>query len=97
VVTLWHKDRFARGCYSYVGVNACGRFFDKIVFSKIRIFLAEDYDRLADPICDENGVPRVLFAGEHTHRHYPATVHGAMLSGAQIFYCNGFTQFFRHP
>uniref|UniRef100_A0A914BWE4 SWIRM domain-containing protein n=1 Tax=Acrobeloides nanus TaxID=290746 RepID=A0A914BWE4_9BILA len=65
VVTLWHKDRFARGCYSYVGVNAC----------------AEDYDRLADPICDENGVPRVLFAGEHTHRHYPATVHGAMLSG----------------
>ncbi len=25
--------------------------------------------------------PRVFFAGEHTMRNYPATVHGAMLSG----------------
>ena len=25
--------------------------------------------------------PRVFFAGEHTIRNYPATVHGAMLSG----------------
>ena len=24
---------------------------------------------------------RVFFAGEHTSRHYPATVHGAFLSG----------------
>ncbi len=25
--------------------------------------------------------PRLFFAGEHTTRNYPATVHGAMLSG----------------
>ena len=25
--------------------------------------------------------PRIFFAGEHTIRNYPATVHGAMLSG----------------
>ncbi len=25
--------------------------------------------------------PRVFFAGEHTIRNYPATVHGALLSG----------------
>jgi len=27
------------------------------------------------------GFPRVFFAGEHTIRNYPATVHGAFLSG----------------
>jgi lysine-specific histone demethylase 1 len=26
-------------------------------------------------------IPRVYFAGEHTNRNYPATVHGALLSG----------------
>ena len=25
--------------------------------------------------------PRIFFGGEHTIRNYPATVHGAMLSG----------------
>jgi monoamine oxidase len=36
----------------------------------------DDYDTLAAPWCD-----RLLFAGEHTHRAHPATVHGALLSG----------------
>jgi lysine-specific histone demethylase 1 len=26
-------------------------------------------------------VPRIFFAGEHTNKNYPATVHGALLSG----------------
>ncbi len=36
-----------------------------------------EYDRLADPV--DHG--RLLFAGEATIRQYPATVHGAYLSG----------------
>jgi monoamine oxidase len=36
----------------------------------------EDYDTLAQPVDN-----RLFFAGEHTQRDYPATVHGAYLSG----------------
>lgn len=32
------------------------------------------------PLCSQP-VPRLFFAGEHTIRNYPATVHGALLSG----------------
>ena len=35
-----------------------------------------DLDALAAPVDD-----RLYFAGEATHRHHPATVHGAYLSG----------------
>ena len=35
-----------------------------------------DYAAFAEPIDD-----RLFFAGEATHRQYPATVHGAFLSG----------------
>jgi len=38
----------------------------------------EDYDELARPVGD-----RLLFAGEATNRRYPATVHGAYLSGVR--------------
>ena len=71
VVTRWKSDPWARGSYSYVSVNSSGR----------------DYDYLAEPITPSSGqttsqqVPRVYFAGEHTIRNYPATVHGALLSG----------------
>ncbi|KAH9621382.1 hypothetical protein KSS87_007196 [Heliosperma pusillum] len=37
----------------------------------------DDYDILAEPI----GNRRVFFAGEATNRQYPATMHGAFLSG----------------
>lgn len=39
-----------------------------------------DYDTLSMPLPDTEK-PTVFFAGEHTIRNYPATVHGALLSG----------------
>lgn len=47
------------------------------------IFLAEDYDILAQPLLDNNGISRLFFAGEHTNRQHTATVHGAYLSGVR--------------
>uniref|UniRef100_A0AAQ4R8U3 Lysine-specific histone demethylase 1A n=1 Tax=Gasterosteus aculeatus aculeatus TaxID=481459 RepID=A0AAQ4R8U3_GASAC len=47
-----------------------------------------DYDLMAQPITPgpaipgaSQPVPRLFFSGEHTIRNYPATVHGALLSG----------------
>jgi monoamine oxidase len=36
----------------------------------------DDLDALAEPVADV-----LHFAGEHTHRTFPSTVHGALLSG----------------
>ncbi|KAL1131632.1 hypothetical protein AAG570_011245, partial [Ranatra chinensis] len=80
VVTRWRVDPWARGSYSFVAVGASG----------------SDYDVLAAPVVPPSQtpsttpqVPRLFFAGyvatyvsgEHTIRNYPATVHGAFLSG----------------
>lgn len=76
VVTRWRADPWSRGSYSYVSTGASGN----------------DYDILATPITppnpqpttgssDTNSQPRLFFGGEHTIRNYPATVHGAFLSG----------------
>jgi len=65
--TSWASDPFARGTYSHVPVGASG----------------EEYDVLAAPmgqVGDETDAP-LFFAGEHTHRAYPSTAHGALLSG----------------
>ena len=74
VVTRWRADPWSRGSYSYVSTKSSGN----------------DYDILATPIIPGNpekgndmtkNPPRIFFGGEHTIRNYPATVHGAMLSG----------------
>lgn len=80
VVTRWRADPWARGSYSFVAVGSSG----------------SDYDILSTPVIPPNpdspsqpqqpqqppqGLPRLYFAGEHTIRNYPATVHGAFLSG----------------
>uniref|UniRef100_A0A914I0B2 Lysine-specific histone demethylase n=1 Tax=Globodera rostochiensis TaxID=31243 RepID=A0A914I0B2_GLORO len=68
-VSRWHRDKFALGSYSYMGLNSS----------------PDDYDTLARPVHPNDGTssttPRVFFAGEHTNRQYPASVHGAFLSG----------------
>lgn len=69
-VTRWRSDEYTCGSYSYVAAGATGN----------------DYDFLAAPLCPaSHGVgvtqSRVFFAGEHTMKNYPATVHGAILSG----------------
>lgn len=74
VVTRWRADPWSRGSYSYVATGSSG----------------SDYDILATPVTPPSVVPgatqpqslpRLFFAGEHTIRNYPATVHGALLSG----------------
>ncbi|XP_067648002.1 possible lysine-specific histone demethylase 1-like, partial [Eurosta solidaginis] len=76
VVTRWRADPWAHGSYSFVSVGSSG----------------SDYDLLASPVIppssistninqDRDELPRLFFAGEHTIRNYPATVHGAFLSG----------------
>ncbi|GAB0100035.1 Probable lysine-specific histone demethylase 1 [Sergentomyia squamirostris] len=73
VVTRWRADPWSRGSYSFVSVGSSG----------------SDYDLLAAPVTppssqageDSKQMPRLFFAGEHTIRNYPATVHGAFLSG----------------
>lgn len=58
--TGWNNDPYARGAYSFAGINST----------------AADHETLAAPQGS-----RLLFAGEHTHELYRATVHGAFLSG----------------
>ncbi|XP_065836884.1 lysine-specific histone demethylase 1A-like isoform X2 [Oscarella lobularis] len=69
VVTRWKTDKYACGSYSYVASGSSGA----------------DYDLMAKPVVcpDAKTTPpvRLCFAGEHTMRNYPATVHGAFLSG----------------
>lgn len=77
VVTRWKSDEWSRGSYSFVAAGSSGN----------------DYDLMASPVAPPvvSGMPpgnpappnppRVFFAGEHTIRNYPATVHGALLSG----------------
>ncbi|KAL3881479.1 hypothetical protein ACJMK2_027918 [Sinanodonta woodiana] len=65
LVTRWRADPWSRGSYSFVAAGSTGN----------------DYDLMATPISSQQGaLPRLFFAGEHTIRNYPATVHGALLS-----------------
>ncbi|MDE1842516.1 MAG: FAD-dependent oxidoreductase, partial [Thaumarchaeota archaeon] len=66
IVTTWYNDPFSHGAYSYVGVNGT----------------PDDYDTIASPVKNEPGTTyRVFFAGEATTKFYPATVHGAYMTG----------------
>lgn len=70
-ITRWKSDPWSQGSYSYVAKGATGL----------------DFDILAEPVkypstgMQSSDTPRLFFAGEHTIRKYPSTVHGALLSG----------------
>jgi len=76
IVTRWKQDPWSKGSNSFPATGSSGN----------------DYDVLAEPIAPRkekspNGCQRsdnnarIYFAGEHTIRNYPGTVHGALLSG----------------
>ncbi|XP_030372224.1 possible lysine-specific histone demethylase 1 [Scaptodrosophila lebanonensis] len=76
VVTRWRSDQWARGSYSYVSVGSSGSDYDLLAAPVIPPTSIEPH-----PTKDSEELPRLFFAGEHTIRNYPATVHGAYLSG----------------
>jgi len=54
---------------------------DSYSTSVVGFKVPNDYDMLARPVADGTGTNRVFFAGEATTWHYPATTHGAFLTG----------------
>ncbi|KAK1666703.1 hypothetical protein QYE76_054862 [Lolium multiflorum] len=67
----WATDPLFLGSYSYVAVGSSG----------------DDLDRMAEPLPPgaeaDRTPPRVLFAGEATHRTHYSTTHAAYLSGVR--------------
>ncbi|XP_046399378.1 lysine-specific histone demethylase 1A-like [Ischnura elegans] len=85
VVTRWRADPWSRGSYSFVAVGASGSDYDILaapVTPPPPNAAPGQPGTLpgAQPPSPTNP-PRLFFAGEHTIRNYPATVHGAFLSG----------------
>ncbi|CAN0174269.1 unnamed protein product, partial [Discosporangium mesarthrocarpum] len=66
-VTRWRADPYARGSFSFIPPGCS----------------AAEYQVLSEPVCDTQGHPRVLFAGEATTRYHPSTVHGAWITGVR--------------
>uniref|UniRef100_A0A6P6XSE1 Lysine-specific histone demethylase n=1 Tax=Dermatophagoides pteronyssinus TaxID=6956 RepID=A0A6P6XSE1_DERPT len=79
-VTRWKSDPWSQGSYSYVARGATGDDFDYLAEP---VFYPSNLNNLATATASDNQqlIPRLFFAGEHTIRNYPSTVHGALLSG----------------
>ena len=95
-VSRWGSDKYARGSYSYVKIGSSGHDYD-LLAHPLSLPSLRDADRIITsraknmpalvqqlqhrPYGEEWNGWRVFFAGEATCRNYPATVHGALLSG----------------
>lgn len=78
VVTRWRCDPWARGSYSYIATGSSG---DDLDILSSPVSYPEDKNKESEEEQTDLPPPRLFFAGEHTVRNYPATVHGALLSG----------------
>ena len=78
-ISHWGSDPCSFGSYSYVSPKSSGTDYDQLATPVLLSSLREDSDLSSQE--KELELPRLFFAGEHTMRNYPATVHGAILSG----------------
>jgi len=74
VFTRWGTDIFSRGSYSHLRPGSFGADYDT---------LASPIDLSSYPGSRAAGPTGLFLAGEHTCRRYPATMHGAFLSGTR--------------
>ncbi|XP_044734274.1 lysine-specific histone demethylase 1A [Chrysoperla carnea] len=79
IVTRWRADPWSRGSYSFVAVGSSGSDYDLLASPVVPPTPTSTSDDKSEDAALTEG--RVFFAGEHTMRNYPATVHGAFLSG----------------
>ena len=80
LVTRWRGDPWSRGSYSYIAAGASGDDLD-VLASPVAYPATTESSDATLPKDEYLDAPRLFFAGEHTIRDYPATVHGALLSG----------------
>jgi lysine-specific histone demethylase 1 len=88
LVTRWKGDPWARGSYSFVAVGASGNDYD-VIAAPLSMHSGQEPSPVgnasdsasAQKTKTQTEPHRLFFAGEHTIRNYPATVHGALLSG----------------
>ena len=69
-ITRWGLEPYSRMSFTYVSPQST----------------SDDLRALGTPICDQGSIPRIMFAGEHTTRYHPSTIHGAFLSGIREAY-----------
>ncbi|XP_042886464.1 lysine-specific histone demethylase 1A-like isoform X1 [Penaeus japonicus] len=81
VVTRWRADPWSRGSYSFVSTGASGNDYDILATPISPHQTNQNPQNSQNPNEAPSPPPRLFFGGEHTIRNYPATVHGALLSG----------------
>jgi [histone H3]-N6,N6-dimethyl-L-lysine4 FAD-dependent demethylase len=75
-ITRWGLEPFSRMSFSYLTPESTSDCYDAVAQP---IYAADGID-------DNDKIPRILFAGEHTTKYYPSTIHGAFLSGVREAY-----------
>jgi hypothetical protein len=87
-VTRWRSDKFSRGSYSFVAPGSSGQDYDEISRPIVGGSTGLDEKRSSSSSSSRSRATkpnrlRVFFAGEATNRFFPATAHGAFLSGVR--------------